>query len=53
MTLVGHQTLCLSLKPQFCLLHHHENTLLVNDHKKITEAYDNDNDKVSILHNHN
>ena len=27
--LVGHQTLCVSLKPQFCLLHHHGNKLLV------------------------
>ena len=29
LTLVGHQTLCVSLKPQFCLLNHHGNTLLV------------------------
>ena len=29
LTFVGHQTLCVSLKPQFCLLHHHGNTLLV------------------------
>ena len=29
LTLVGHQTLCVSLKLQFCLLHHHGNTLLV------------------------
>ena len=29
LTLVGHQTLCVSLKPQFCLLHHYGNTLLV------------------------
>ena len=29
LTLVGHQTLCVSLKPQFCLLQHYGNTLLV------------------------
>ena len=29
LTLVGHQILCVSLKPQFCLLHHYGNTLLV------------------------
>ena len=29
LTLVGHQTLCVSLKPQFSLLHHYGNTLLV------------------------
>ena len=29
LTLVGHQTLCASLKPQFCLLHYYGNTLLV------------------------
>ena len=28
LTLVGQQTLCVSLKPQFCL-HHYGNTLLV------------------------
>ena len=32
-----HQTLCVSLKPQFCLLHHHGNTLLVRMTIKIPE----------------
>ena len=38
-TIVGHQISCVSLKHQFCLLHHHGNTLLVRmTIKKITEA---------------
>ena len=39
-TLVGHQTFCVSLKLQFCLLHHHGNTLLVRMTIKKTETYD-------------